>query len=168
MKYMNHLRKLALLSSLALSFTVFADGTLPLPGVEGVKVILKGTVLMEAPVTEAANPTLEVAIDYLTNTPSAGNSLCDRGATFWEAEGTVNFGNRTFSLAGVCVPKGGSSSLESGAVPRVVVGTDGVETVRLSGTVSYNSNRMTSFSGTLVVDGESNGLKFTLAPWRLN
>ncbi|MDQ3230630.1 MAG: hypothetical protein M3Q07_02335 [Pseudobdellovibrionaceae bacterium] len=164
MKYMNHLRKLALLSSLALSFAVYADGTLPLPGISSG--ILKGTVVMEQPINpmgpEAAPSTLEVTISFLDEKASVAKipgiaNPCDPGPSFREGRGTVTFANKTFTFKGVCVPEGAISTELEGSVPRIAVATNGAELLLLSGNVAYTGSQMTSFSGKLIYEGELQG-----------
>lgn len=171
MKYMNHLRKLALLSSLALSFAVRADGTLPLPGIEIRPIKLVGNVKMEQPLTEADNTRLELRVQNFDSAPTAANvpgfgNPCERGAAYYEGSGTVTQGNESFPLAGVCVPRGSSSTSESGSLPRIVVASDGDKLLLLSGIVTYAANQITVFRGNLIVKGagEVPSLKFELIP----
>lgn len=107
MKYMNHLRKLALLSSLALSFSVAvqADGTLPLP-------IGANKALPMEMAADTADMTLRV--EYMALTPSSQlNALnaepCGKSSDYYTATGNLirKAGDKTSTMKvrGVCKPQ---------------------------------------------------------------
>lgn len=168
MKYMNHLRKLALLSSLALSFTVHADGTLPLPGIKDRPIELIGIAKMSNVLSEADNVRLEMRVDGTETAAdiSGFGNPCELNATFHDVGGSVLHGNVEFNVAGICVPKGAISTSPSGSVQRTVVATNGSNLLLLSGPVTYRANEITKFSGNLTLKGatESPVMKFELNP----
>jgi hypothetical protein len=93
MKYMNHLRKLALLSSLALSFGVYADGTLPLP-------------------LNMVDPNVDMELDVRSlqkrTSPFIDNSgvqVCKTSDELFTASGSVTLGTDKYKVVGVCRPK---------------------------------------------------------------
>jgi hypothetical protein len=97
---MNHLRKLALLSSLALSFVAYGDGTLPLP------VVLDGDFTQLAEVAGSPlslNLQRENASPSVPNIPGYGNP-CDVSTdyVFRSVSGTVKIGNDVLNVYGVC------------------------------------------------------------------
>lgn len=100
MKYMNHLRKLALLSSLALSFSVAvqADGTLPLPFDSKAE---------NLPLELAADTSnLTLRISTMGNTPTAGLQPCERTEEYYTATGTLTIDvNSDVNVKGICKPK---------------------------------------------------------------
>jgi len=100
MKYMNHLRKLALLSSLALSFIAYGDGTLPLP------VVLDGDFTQLAEVTGSPmRLNLQgVKASSPIDIPGYGNPCNDAIAyTFNAATGsTLKIGSEILNVNGIC------------------------------------------------------------------
>lgn len=133
MKYMNHLRKLALLSSLALSYAVYADGTLPLP--------LK----MSDP-----DVGLTLKVDTVGNTPRtvplAVNGLeiqpCQPTEELYTATGSVNHDGDQYKVLGVCKNK-------RNTLKRTIVTTDldATRVTTLDGTADTLS--FSTFTGTL-------------------
>ncbi|HYX37058.1 MAG TPA: hypothetical protein VE954_28485 [Oligoflexus sp.] len=107
MKYMNHLRKLALLSSLALSFslTVQADGTLPLPIDQS-----KEKLPMKF---EADSSDLTLRIESMMAAPAGKLPTpiqpCGSSETLYSASGTVKQGIEELYVVGICKP--GTNSL---------------------------------------------------------
>jgi hypothetical protein len=102
MKYMNHLRKLALLSSLALSFGVQADGTLPLPIQDTTKEL---PLNMQDPSVD-----LTVRIDNMNFNPGAqpmvgGVQPCGRTEEYYGASGYVFHEGNTRNVIGICKPR---------------------------------------------------------------
>jgi hypothetical protein len=167
MKYMNHLRKLALLSSLALSFTLHADGTLPLPGMKDRPIELIGIAKMNQVLTEAGNIRLEMKVDSTETAAdiSEFGNPCELNATYHAVGGTVTHGILGFDVAGVCIPKGATSTSTSGTLPRTVVATDGSRLLLLSGPVTYSNNVIVKFSGNLILKGATEEImKFELNP----
>jgi hypothetical protein len=109
MKYMNHLRKLALLSSLALSYSVYADGTLPLP------------LEMTDP-----NLALKLNVETVDSTPRTRpllvNGLRVQACTtstdeLYTATGSVSYDGTEYTVLGVCKPK-------TNPLKRTIVTTD--------------------------------------------
>jgi len=100
MKYMNHLRKLALLSSLALSFIAYGDGTLPLP------VVLDGDFTQLAEVAGARlqlNLQRENVSPSVPNIPGYGNPCNESDVyIFKSVTGTLKIGTDILNVYGVC------------------------------------------------------------------
>ena len=100
MKYMNHLRKLALLSSLALSFVAYGDGTLPLP------VVLDGdfTQLAEVAGAPMRLNVQSVRASSPIDIPGYGNPCNEANAyTFNAAIGsTLKIGTQILNVNGIC------------------------------------------------------------------
>jgi hypothetical protein len=93
MKYTNPLKKLLLLSSLALSFAVHADGTLPLP-------------------LEMADPAVDLTMNVssMSNSPRSplianGVQACASTDLVYAATGTVMLESNRYIIKGVCKPK---------------------------------------------------------------
>jgi hypothetical protein len=100
MKYMNHLRKLALLSSLALSFSVAvqADGTLPLPFDSKAE---------NLPLELAAdNSNVKLTISRMGYVPAPGLKPCEKTEDFYTLAGTLETddGNK-LQVKGICTPQ---------------------------------------------------------------
>lgn len=157
MKYMNHLRKLALLSSLALSFTVYADGTLPLPGTSLPLTLVSD---LNGSLTEAAPADVTVSITTIASASSTPNipgfsNPCTASNPFYKSTGSTSVGDNDFDAIGVCIP------LSKTDKRRVVVATDGSTLVLLDGTAqttgSGTTEKLTRFKGTLTVKGPGLG-----------
>ncbi len=153
MKYMNHLRKLALLSSLALSFSVAvqADGTLPLPmdtSKETLPLNLQDQVV-----------DLRVEIDSMATAPSiqlpAGAIRllpCATTDEFYAAEGRVFQEGIQRNVVGICKPKGQISSRTVVAVNADAIELeDATSLALLQGTLKMNGTKtaFTQFKGKL-------------------
>lgn len=152
MKYMNHLRKLALLSSLALSFSVAvqADGTLPLP-------IADGTLPLEL-----ADDTVDLRVaigDMKFNTMVdnfSGSQACAQTEDLYPATGTVLHGDKKMDLVGICKLKKEPLTLK--VVNRTVVAIPAGEKpatasalIRMTGSVKRNATLtdFETFKGTM-------------------
>jgi hypothetical protein len=104
MKYKNHLRKLALLSSLALSFIAYGDGTLPLPTVPETKPLEMA----------ATTSSLNAIVDDQASLPSTDSlracevTPADSGLQFYKASGSVTKDGIDYVIQGIC--KNASSS----------------------------------------------------------
>lgn len=155
MKYMNHLRKLALLSSLALSFSVAvqADGTLPLP-------IADGTLPLAL---EDQNVDLRVALDDMDfNTISDtinGKKACARTESFYPAAGAVSHGTKNLKLVGICKLQNEPKTLKVVnrtvvAVPEGQDATNASAIVRMTGSVKLNTkgDDFETFKGTMTTE----------------
>jgi hypothetical protein len=112
---MKHLRKLALLSSLALSFTVYADGTLPLP--------LEPEQPFEM-MDASVNLTMKIDSQskLVSRQPAVnGISPCLTTDEFYKVTGTVIYDGNPLRAVGVCKPVGKT-------LKRVVVAVDAEQT----------------------------------------
>ncbi len=159
MKNLKHLRKLALLSSLALSFGVQADGTLPLPlQVERYPLAMDGNVDGVA--------TLNLKIGSLDNVPAVEPKiptvakLCGGTDLFYSASGSLvlNSGKPSaerLKVYGVCAPS--DSAADATVTRRVVIATDDSaatpqaanKLVKLDGIVAADATKtLSGFSGT--------------------
>ncbi len=166
MKYMNHLRKLALLSSLALSFSVavHADGTLPLP-----LPIADGTLPLEM---EDLDVNLKVAIKRmdLTTLPNNINGVepCAKTEQLHFATGEVAHQGNALTLVGICKTKNESTKLNIVsrtvvAIPKGQTTADASAIVRMKGEVTLNleRNKFETFIGemtTTAIGAVSSGL----------
>jgi hypothetical protein len=133
MKYMNHLRKLALLSSLALSFSVAvkADGTLPLP------------LEMTDPAVELTLAVTTLDIQPRMPFETNGVKACAPSDVAYTATGEVVHGFDEYEIVGVCIPKVGTSK-------RTIVTTDKQATryTILEGTAD-DTAKFSTFTGVL-------------------
>jgi hypothetical protein len=149
---MNHLRKLALLSSLALSFSVAvqADGTLPLPIVE----------LTPPLVLADDNVDLRVSINNMKPVTILdnfnGTQACNPGEELYVATGKVFHGVNQMDLVGICKLKKEPATLP--VVNRTVVAIPTGEKsktasvlIRMAGTVQRNATLtdFETFKGTM-------------------
>jgi hypothetical protein len=151
MKYTKHLKKLALLSSLALSFGVKADGTLPLPvSQEDLPLAMSGNV--------EGLSSISLSINNLQNIPntnpvigrSVGNP-CSASDLFYNAVGTITMDAETLYVRGVCAP----ATKPDVSTRRSVVATDG--SIGLNGT----SKKLVLLDGMVAVGSTSTLSSFT-------
>lgn len=160
MKYMNHLRKLALLSSLALSFSVAvqADGTLPLPIASNEKLPLKLA-------ADTSDMTLTIrSMEGLAKPQKAALNAepCGRekDVEYFKASGTLSrgIGSPSIEIYGVCKPRtsGDVETFERALVAKdpsigpnyiLINGTLGVEEVPDSTGVVLSTESLTLGSG---------------------
>jgi hypothetical protein len=177
---MNHLRKLALLSSLALSFslTLQADGTLPLPIDQS-----KEKLPMEL---EADTSDLTLRIDNMQNVPTAQPlsptriQPCARTDQFYSARGTVTRSGNSLNVVGICKPTADDSTRTVVAIDATTVtkasqfvllqGTLDVEEIMNPATGEFVSStkslsgvlNLKPFSGSAPVFGPEASTQFTL------
>jgi len=142
---MNHLRKLALLSSLALSFSVKADGTLPLP--VGNKLPLE---MADSTLGDRLAMSIENMSTNAEAQPSIGGTVpCKAGDEFKSAVGSVTLNQQTLNVLGVCAPK---TAAGSAALRRTVVTSDqGEQTFILFNGNIDDLKTMKRFSGSISV-----------------
>lgn len=159
MKFQKALVKLALLSSLALSFGVKGDGTLPLP-IDQLPLELEGSVNdlpgLGLQFLQVSNVPSEISTIGENQTP-----LCNEGEDFFEAKGTLNYTGKKWVLSGICKPRLATDTLASN---RTVIAADGkllgdkanaLKLVKLQGKIATpkdNPNLLSSMEGIIEVE----------------
>jgi len=144
MKYMNYLRKLALLSSLALSFAVYGDGTLPLP-------MQSDPTSIQPLVMTDLDQNIELKIGKMAKVVSAQPSVnkiqpCATTDQFYAANGTVSVLNQAMTVLGICKA--------TSPMKRIVVAIDNANSsnatqyILLDGSID-NASSLTKFAGTI-------------------
>jgi hypothetical protein len=138
---MNHLRKLALLSSLALSFAVYADGTLPLP-LEMTDPDLALTLNVESVADTPRTSPLVVNGTRIQACKTPTDEL-------YTATGSVLYEGSAYTVLGVCKPK-------TNPLKRTIVTTD-ADTTRITTLDGTADSTFSTFAGKL-------SHKFLVAP----